>query len=298
MNSRYKSHDNKELELYTWDNVASPKAVVKISHGMAEHAGRYEGFAQYLNDKGYIVVSNDHRGHGKSSTLDSLGYADGDIFADNMQDQIQLVDYCKEKYKLPVILFGHSYGSFVTQAAMQNGCRADGYILCGSNYIKGLSYSLCGVIANNLCKNRGVRYPATTIANLSFGMYEKKMPGKNCWLNRVQEEVDKYNNDPMCGFVCSASFYRSFMKGIKPLYKKESYSNIDTTKPLLIISGDADAVGEYGKGVKKLINFYTNTVKLSVTSHLYPGARHEIMLESNKQEVYDDIYNWLQSVTK
>ena len=292
----FKSHDGKELALYTWDEVQNPKAVVKIAHGMAEHSARYDDFAQYLNKQGYVVVMNDHRGHGFTADEDSLGYDEGDIFFNNVLDQVALIDYCKQKYNLPVVMMGHSSGSFVTQAVMEKNPAATGYVLSGSDYMKGLAYTAAGVIANNMCKRKGGRYPAEMLAKLSFGGYEKKIPGKNNWLSRDEEQVKKYNEDPMCGFVCSANFYRTFMAGAKTLYKKENYSGIDVEKPILIVSGANDPVGEYSKGVKKLDAFYKKIGVKDVTTILYPEARHEILNETNKDEVYQDIADWIQRV--
>ena len=292
--SRFTSHDGRVVELYVWDKVASPKAVVKIAHGMAEHSARYDDFCQFLNSCGYIVVMNDHRGHGLTAAKDSLGYEEGDMWTNNVRDQLAIIDYCRDKYQLPIFVMGHSYGSFIAQAVVEEHPDVAGFVICGSNYIKGISYTLCRIIAGSMCRNKGGRYPAQLIANLSFGMYEKKFPGKNAWLNRDEAEVKKYNDDPMSGFVCSANFYRSFMNGIRNLYKKEYYAQIDTAKPILVISGSVDPVGEYGKGVKKLIKFYQSKVKVAdLTSHLYEGARHEILNETCKQEVYQDVADWL-----
>lgn len=293
----FTSHDGHSIELYVADEVAKPKAVVKIAHGMAEHSLRYEDFARYLNSLGYIVVLNDHRGHGLTAQQDSLGYESGDMWTNNVQDQITLINYCREKYNLPVIMMGHSYGSFITQAVMEEAPDATGYILCGSNLMKGAQYSVCKKVANTMCRHQGGRYPAQLIVNLSFKSYEKKFPGENAWLNRDQAEVKKYNDDPLCGFVCSANFYRTFMDGIFKLYKKEFFGRIDTTKPLLIISGSDDPVGGYSKGVDKLEKFYDRNVGVTnITKHLYDGARHEILNETCKDEVYKDVVDWLEDI--
>ena len=292
--SRFSSHDGKQIQLYVWDNVKSPKGVVKIAHGMAEHSARYNDFAEFLNSHGYIVVMNDHRGHGLTADKDSLGYEAGDMWTNNVKDQLAILDYCREKWHLPLFMMGHSYGSFITQAVIEEHPDVAGFIVCGSNYMKDISFTLCRVIAKGMCRHKSGRYPAQLIVNLSFKMYEKKFPGANAWLNRDEAEVKKYNDDAMCGFVCSANFYRSFMNGIVHLYKNEYYTQIDTDKPLLLIAGSDDPVGAYGKGVKKLHKFYSDKVgSKEVTMHLYDGARHEILNETCKQQVYDDVLEWL-----
>ena len=295
--SRFVSHDGREVELYVWDEVKSPKGLVKIAHGMVEHSARYDDFAKFLNSRGYIVVMNDHRGHGLTAEADSYGFEDGDMWTNNVGDQIAILNYCKEKYNLPMIMMGHSYGSFITQAVIEENPDVKGYILCGSNMMKGAQYKVCNMVAKSMCRNKGARYPAQMIVNLSFKPYEKRFAGKNAWLNRDEEEVKKYNEDPMCGYVCSANFYRTFMCGIAKLYKKEYYGRIDVDKPILLIAGDNDPVGVYGKGVGKLEKFYLNTVKVNdVTKRLYVGARHEILNETCKQEVYADVADWLDKV--
>ncbi len=296
--TRFVSHDQREVQLYVWDDVSKPKGVVKLAHGMAEHSARYDTFAGFLNANGYIVVMNDHRGHGLTAAKDSLGYEEGDMFGNNVRDQLAILDYCREKYGLPLYLMGHSYGSFVTQAVIEAHPNVNGFILCGSNYIKGASFTACGVIARSMCRHKGGRYPAELIVKLSFKSYEKKFGGNNSWLNRDEKEVAKYNSDEQCGFTCSANFYRSFMAGISKLYSKESYSTINADTPILLIAGGDDPVGNYGKGVTKLAKFYTDKVGVKdVTLHLYEGARHEILNEINKTEVFADVLKWLDART-
>ena len=295
--SRFVSHDGREVELYVWDEVKAPKGLVKIAHGMAEHSGRYDDFARFLNSRGYVVVMNDHRGHGLTAEADSLGYEAGDMWSNNVGDQIALLNYCKEKYNLPTVMMGHSYGSFITQAVIEENPDVKGFVLCGSNLMKGIQYKVCNIVAKSMCRNKGGRYPAQMIVNLSFKSYEKKFPGNNAWLNRDESEVKKYNEDAMCGYVCSANFYRTFMEGIFKLYKKENYDRIDVRKPILLIAGSSDPVGVYGKGVNKLEKFYCDTVKVQdVTKRLYEGARHEILNEHCKEQVYCDVADWLDKI--
>ena len=296
--SQFTSHDGKQVALYVWDDVQEPQAVVKIAHGMAEHSARYDHFAQYLNSKGFVVVMNDHRGHGLTAEKDSLGYEEGNMWLNNVYDQLTLIDYCRKTYNLPVVMMGHSYGSFITQAVMEHAPDVAGFVLCGSNYMKDISFDLCRMIASSMCKNKGGRYPAKLLVDLSFKMYEKKFPGTSAWLNRDADEVKKYNDDPMCGFTCSANFYRTFMCGISHLYKKETYKRIDVNKPVLIIAGSQDPVGNYSKGVNKLEKFYQNKVGVkNVAKHLYADARHEILNEPLcKQEVYNDVVVWLENI--
>lgn len=295
--TEFVSYDGRKIALYIWDEVKNAKAVVKIVHGMAEHSARYNDFARYLNTYGYIVVMNDLRGHGETAAKGSLGYEDGDMWGNNVNDQLALLQYCAQNYNLPLFVMGHSYGSFVTQAVIERHPDVKGFVVCGSDYIKGASYKLCGVIARYMCRHKGGRYPAQLIANLSFGVYEKKFGAANAWLNRDADSVKLYNNDPMCGFTCSANFYRTFMAGISHLYSRKSYSAINTDTPIFIIAGSDDPVGKYGKGVRKLDKFYRRKVGVKdVSLRLYDGARHEILNETCKSQVYDDVVNWLDAM--
>lgn len=290
--STMESFDGKKLALYKWDKVKEPKAVVKICHGMAEHCARYDEFAKFLNSEGYIVVASDHRGHGQTDP-DSLGYSEGDMFLGNRDDQIHLAERLKIEYNLPVIYFGHSYGSFVGQSVMQQENVYDMYILCGSNKMKGLMFSAGAIMANSMAKKHGDDFPAVKLEKISFGGYEKKIKGKCNWLSRDANEVAKYIDDPHCGFVCSAGFYKSFMGGIKEVYKKENYEKINLEKPVLLIAGGADPVGG-DKGVNKLFKHLTKKVGVQdVNIVIYPEARHEILNETNKEEVYNDVADWL-----
>lgn len=293
--SRFTSHDGREVQLYTWANVQTPKAVVKIAHGMAEHSARYDDFAKFLNGKGYVVVMNDHRGHGLTAEKDSLGYEEGDMWKNNVADQIAILEYCQKKYDLPIFMMGHSYGSFICQAVIEENPSVVGYVLCGSCYMKSPLYFAGKLIARNLCRSKGGRAPAQLMVNMSFKSYEKKFPGKSNWLNTIAEEVEKYNADQMCGFVCSNNFYRSFMNGIAQLYTTNARHCINVEKPILIISGCDDPVGEYAKGVNKLEKFYNKVGVKDVTKNLYQGARHEILNEKCKQQVYQDVASWLDA---
>jgi alpha-beta hydrolase superfamily lysophospholipase len=293
----FTSFDGKQLELYVWDDVVNAKAVVKIAHGMAEHCGRYDHFATFLNANGYVVVANDHRGHGATDP-NTLGYAEGDMFDGNVKDQIEIVNYCANRYNLPVVLFGHSYGSFVTQAVINANPNVAAYVLSGSNYMKDFTFALCKSLAKGMMKKHGGNYPAKLLADMSFGMYEKKIPGKNNWLSRDASQVAKYNEDEWCGFVCSANFYYTFMDGISKLYKPNLRKTMALDKPILIVSGDNDPVGNYGKGVKKLATYYKRMNVVDVTTMLYDGARHELLNETNSDQVYQDVLAWLNGVVK
>lgn len=294
---QFSTHDNKQVTLYEFNNVTNPKGVVQIAHGMAEHSNRYIHFANYLNSKGYIVVMNDLRAHGNSISEDSLGYEAGDIWENNINDQLAINKHCAAKYKLPLIMMGHSYGSFLTQRLLEISDIPVAFILSGSCYMNTPIVSIGKMIAKNMCRNHGGRYPAQLLANMTFNSYDKHFnEGKNAWLSRDKSIVDSYNNDKMCGYVCSANFYRSFFTGLKTIYKKSELAKINLDKPVFIFSGSDDPVGNYSKGVIKLSKMYKKLKLKSVTTTLFDNGRHEMLNETNKQEVYEAVLAFINSV--
>ena len=300
MEMKFKAYNDYELNVYVWDEVKSPKAVVQIAHGMAEDAARYEDFAKFLNKNGYIVLADDHRGHGKTAQGKMGIVPDGDCYFDTIEDMALLTDYAKDKYKVPVILFGHSYGSFLSQGYIQkHSDKIVACVLCGSARMDTSDAKLGGIVANLQTALFGKDKPAKFIANLSFGNYEKpfKQDGKtNAWLNRDMAEVDKYNANPMCGFILSLGFYKSFFNGLKQIYG-DAPKQIRPDLPIFIISGDQDPVGGMGVLVKNLYEMYKG-LGFNVDMKLYEGARHEILNEINKEEVYNDALAFFEAHNK
>lgn len=274
-------------------NISNPKAIVVISHGMAEHAERYDDFALFLNDNNYCVHAIHHLGHGKAIQGDK-GHFEKDGFDNCVENIRKLILDLKEEYKLPIFLFGHSMGSFMSQAFIKKySLDIDGVILCGSAKVGMLHYSgnlLTQVIfafANN-------HKPNNFLNNLSFGSYNKKFkPNRTAfdWLSRDEKEVDKYIEDDLCGFVCTTGFFKSFFKGLSKLNK--NIDDINKELPIYIIAGHDDPVGGCGNDVTKLCHNYLLHDIQDVEIKLYDEARHEILNETNKEEVKVDILNWL-----
>ncbi len=289
---KFKSFDGTILQCYLWDDVRNAKGVVQIAHGMAEHARRYDAFATYLNKNGYIVFADDHRAHGMTSTKSAVkGYHKGDIYNDTVQDEIAITKYLKDKYNLPVVYLGHSYGSMVGQRYIQEDSERAGAILCGSACLKNEFLGIRTFIAHSQYKLFGGEKVGRVLEFLSTGNYNnpyKKEKLEFAWLSRDKEQVKKYTLDEQCGYVMSIAFYNYFALGLKGCYKKENLEKIDTTKPIGIFSGDKDPVGGNGKLVKKLYEQYKNLGVEDLTIKLYEGARHEILNEINNQEVYSD----------
>lgn len=292
---KFKSFDGTVLQCYLWDEVRNPKGVVQIAHGMAEHARRYDHFATYLNKNGYIVFADDHRAHGMTSTKQSTkgvkGYHKGDIYSDTVRDEVAITDYLKAKYNLPVIYFGHSYGSMVGQRYAEMNHLADGIVLSGSAMMKGALLTAGAAISKLQYKTKGGEVKADLLDKMSFGSYNApfKKEGPFAWLSRDREQVKKYIFDEQCGYVMSISFFKHFLNGLKESYKAENLASVDKNIPIAIFSGDNDPVGGNGKLVTALYDQYKNLGVKDVTAKLYEGARHEIINETNNAEVYQDI---------
>ena len=290
--------DGKTVSLKIWDDVQSPVGIVQIVHGMGEHITRYSEFAEYLNTSGLIVAGDDHRAHGDTDP-DALGLAgEGDLFENTVADEQGITALLKVRYGLPLVILGHSYGSFLTQRYLTLGTdEIDGAVLMGSAAMGGFVVNLGRKIAESKVKKGEKDEGGKIFASLTFEAYDKKVKeGKNAWLNRDKAEVEKYNSDPMCGFSCSNGFYYYFFGGLQAIAKDDG-SRIRKDLPLLIISGDADGVGGYGKLVKKLCKRYEN-FGLNPKLKLIEGARHEILNETNKLETYAAVRSFVLDAVK
>lgn len=294
------SFDGKNIQVRVWDAVKDSKGTVQIVHGMAEHSGLYEAFAEELNELGYVVYADDHRGHGYTDS-DTLGYAKGDMFADTVKDEALIAKTIKEKYPdVKHILLGHSYGSFISQAFLSEySSLIDGAILYGSNYKKdaetrfGVILAQCGKIF------KGENAPAQFMEKLTFGAYMKKFDDR-LWLSTNREYNRKYYSDPMCGFTCSYNFYYSLLKNLNKLYTDSYAAGLDKELPLMIVSGKDDPVGDMGRGVKRLYRYYRGVGMKNLKPHLIPGARHVLLGEKEeyRADFVKSVFEFIEKVEK
>ena len=291
-----KSFDGAEIFYRLWDKVEKPKGVFMIIHGMVEHTGRYEDFAKFLNKNGYIVFAWDLRAHGKTAgEPNKVGKYAGDLFADCVEDAIFFADMLLKKYKLPLIVFGHSYGSFVLQSFIQQYNEHSMAIFSGSANMKKSGSVGMGLIVAKMSRFfMGKDAPAHMIYKMSFQEYGKDFPKGN-WLTRDDEIWTKYNNDPFCGNVCSTNFYCSMFENLKRLYIPENLQNIDKNIPLLIVSGALDPVGKQGLLPTQLKKLYDGQGVKEVQLNLFKDCRHEILNETNKAEIWKYIVDFCNS---
>ncbi len=276
---------------YLFEDVKNPKAVVLVIHGMQEHCLRYRPFAEFLNSHGYIVILSDLRGHGRTmQSPDDYGRGEKDIFAESVQDQLRLIDFANAKYSLPIYVFGHSYGSMLTQKLVQLTPHIQKAVICGtangSNFLFTLGSPLVSALRpfNSKDKRGGLA------EKLCIKSYGKGFERGN-WLTRDEAVFDKYLADDLCGGSFPFSFYHSLVKN---MHKINSGIDKIGDKKLFLIAGDKDPVGEQGKQVQKLHKIYLKN-NIDSKLKLYPDARHELLNELNKEEVYEDILNFFEN---
>ena len=281
-----------------WIVSEEVKQVVVLSHGMNEYTYRYNDFALYLNDNGINVMGLDHIGHGLNvdNTEDLLKWPKNgfDICVDNLA---LLINKLKEEGN-EVILFAHSMGSFMGQSLIERYPGiVEKVILCGTSgpsALFGFGSALCKFHA--FITGNGMK-KSYFLNKVSFASYNSKVKEKRTefdWLSVNKENVDKYIADPYCGNVPSRNFFASFIGSIPKIFKKKNLNKIDIYSKVLFIVGSDDPVGGYVKSIKKLQRLYTNR-KISSSLIIYPGMRHEILNEDDKEIVYKYVLKFIKS---
>lgn len=295
-----KAFDDTEIGIDVWDEVENPVGCVQIAHGMAEHPDRYDDFARFLNSKGYIVAADDHRGHRRGAVNGENGMVYGDSWNQTLKDMDTLCDYLKETYGKEVMLIGHSYGSFLTQRYLEmHSGKLAGAILSGTAYMKSALVGAGKLIASVQALFCGEDKQGKLINKMSFGAYNKPFAEQGqefAWLSRDREQVAKYEADPDCGYVLCIGYYLSFFKGVMNMYGKDAKSISPDFKLMIAVGGD-DPVSNRAALATKLNDFYLG-LGLKPVYKVYKEARHEILNETNKDEVYRDFGNFTDSVFK
>lgn len=287
------------VKYYIMKPAVPIKAVLQFCHGMAEHSQRYLAFGEFLCENGIAFCIADHIGHGKSvSSTDELGYfakKNGWIYL--VKDQAKFTGIIKAQFAdVPHIIAGHSMGSFVTRAyiSMQKK-QTSAAIIIGTG-LSSAKLSMGAPLSRLVQRIKGEQHKSKFIDNVSFGSYNKKIKSNKTkfdWLSRDENEVAKYIDDPLCGFLFSASAFADVSSILSFVSTKKWANSIDKSLPLYLLSGDKDPVSHYGKDVPVIAKRLGKSGVTDVQYKLYPDARHELLNETNKQEVYDDILNWI-----
>ncbi len=297
--------DKKNVHYYQWspEDRSDVRAIVQIAHGMAEHAGRYGRFASFLVENGFAVFANDHRGHGKTAGIpEQVGYFEnGNFWESAILDMHTLGEIATTKYPgKPRFLIGHSMGSLLARDYIsRHGNELGGVLLSATGGDPGLLGLIGLLIARVEALFKGRKNPSPLLNSLSFGKFNQPFKPNRTdfdWLSRDENEVDKYVADPLCGTVFTTGFFIDLIKGVHKINSFKTYSATPRHLPIMLMAGDKDPVGDMGKGVTQVFNFYKNNGLENVILKLYKECRHEILNETNREEVFEDVLDWLELI--
>ena len=297
-----KSHDGAtDLHVILWKPDTEVKAVLQLVHGMAEYIDRYHDFAAFLTEHGFAVIGHDHLGHGQSVTSpDKLGFfaeKNGDVI---VVDDMHLVteEAMKRCPGLPVFILGHSMGSFMVRKYLTRfSTPLSGAIIMGTGFIPKALASAGQTTAKLTCSVKGGMSRSKLLTGMALGQNNKPFaPNRTAvdWLSRNDENVDRYVADPLCGFMFTSAAYKDFFTVLKQLAEHKDFDKIRKDLPVLITSGELDPVGGT-EACRKVEAELKETGLTDVTLKLYPGDRHEILNELDRDQVFSDILGWLES---
>ena len=292
--------DGTELHCYRWTPTGEPRATIHIAHGMGEHAGRYDWAASKLAASGYLVIANDHRGHG--DTAKTLGDFGTDGWNRMIDDTYQIMTTYSADQK-PKILLGHSMGAMLSQQFVTRyGFTLDALVLSGS---PGFGPMLMNWITRAICwfehKRLGSLKESNLLSTLVFGSANKPFETDNPnptgfeWLSRDQDEVQKYIDDEKCGFVPFPASLSLLFAGAGATQDKHQIRDIPQELPIYVFSGTADPVHNDLKNINRLLNAWRSR-GLTTTTKFYADGRHEMLNETNKEEVMDNLTAWLDNL--
>jgi alpha-beta hydrolase superfamily lysophospholipase len=293
--------DGTVLHIHRWLPEGAPRAVVQVVHGMVEHAGRYAHLGQRLSGRGYAVYASDHRGHGRTAAgPDALGHlGDEHGFADVVDDLVALTAHLRTEHPgVPVVLLGHSMGSLMARAyAARHGEGLAGLILSGTAGDPGLIGLFGARVAELEVRLRGPRARSRLMEALLVGPYNRPFrPNRTKfdWLSRDQAQVDSYAADELCGGLATAGFYRDLVTGARWVSEESTFAMIPAGLPVHVVSGEVDPVGG-AAAVEEVAEKLRRAGVRDVTTKVWPGARHEILNETNRDEVEEDLLDWLDA---
>lgn len=295
------NQDNLKLSILAYI-PEKPKAIVQIAHGMSEYKERYEDLMQFLCEHNFLCIINDHRGHGKSiSSAEDYGYfydKTGDYIVDDLH---QITNHIKDEYpNLPVYLLGHSMGSLVVRKYLKKYDRdIDKLIVCGSpseNNLTGIAILLSKLVSFF----KGDHYRSNFLQNISIGNYDKPFKGeiKNAWINSDVKKVKEYNDDEKSGFIFTANGFLNLFILLRDTYSKKGWVFANPNLEILFIAGEKDPVIINESAWLNSMTFLREIGYQNIEHILYPNDRHEILNEINKEEVYMDIYKFLNRTNK
>lgn len=298
---RFDSMDGASIAVHRWLPDSAPKVVMQIAHGMSEHGARYSGLASACNERGWAAYASDHRGHGLNvADGEKPGHvADEDCFGTTVSDVHQLASLLAARHpETPRILLGHSMGSFVVQRLLADHPEdADAFVLSASNGKPPAIATLGRGVARLERIRLGKRGASKLIDALSFKDFNAKFRPNRTefdWLSRDEAQVDAYVADPLCGFLCSIQTWVDLLDALPGLTEREHVRRIPRDKPIYLFAGTRDAVGAMGRGVVRLRDTYKDAGLSRVEMKLYEGGRHEMLHETNRDQVMADLLAWCE----
>ncbi len=296
----YDSKGAGKIHACRWTPEGEPRAILQIVHGIAEFVERYDAFANFLTAQGFLVVAEDHMGHGQSINGGGVqGYFHGGWFA-AVEDTMTLMGMTRRDYPgIPYILFGHSMGSFMARTILckypDSGIHAA--VICGTGWQPAFALPALGKVMDAVCKKTGETNPNEKLQNMVFGSYNNKVEHPRTaydWLTRDAKIVDAYIAHPLCGFTASCGLLRDMMQGICFIEQPMNLAAMRKDLPVFFIAGGDDPVGSYGKGIHQAVKAFRKAGMKDVSSRIYPLGRHEILNEINKEDVYRDVLAWIE----
>ena len=298
------SDDGTTVHVYAWLPTEDATATVLIAHGLAEHGARYAPLARAMTAAGWAVYALDHRGHGRSVPA---GHEPGDFgedgFARAVGDVLQLAAIVAERHPgVPHVFFGHSGGSFMLQRILwQAPDVVDAAIMSGSNGKPPPIATVGRGIARLEQKRLGPKGRSKLLNAMSFDDFNKKFKPNRTdfdWLSRDPASVDAYVADPLCGFVVTTTTWVVLLDALGDLLDDDNLAKVRKDLPIFILSGTEDAVGDMGRGPLRLADAYRAAGLGNVELKLYVGGRHEMLHETNRDEVIADIVAWVERTLK
>lgn len=283
-----------------WLPEGRPRAVLQISHGVAEYILRYEPLAEYLTARGLAVAGHDHLGHGGSVAPGGTRLYFGPKGSWNwvVDDLYARYNLLKRQFPdIPLFLLGHSMGSFLARTYLiRYPGTVDGCIIMGTGQMSAALVDAGRAVAALERRRVGEDQTSPVVERLAFGAYNKRFAPNRTgfdWLSLNEENVDRYIADPLCGGNASIGLFREMLGGLRFIARPENLKKMNANTPVLFVSGAMDPVGDCGKGVRRAYRSFLRAGARDVSLQLYPELRHEILNEDCREDIFRDLYLWL-----